>query len=344
MSFEGIALGKRYGAHRALDDVSVRVDDGSLVALLGPSGSGKTTLLRVLAGLETPDEGRVLFDGRDVTRAGVGQRGVGFVFQHYALFREMTVFENVAFGLRVKPRRERPSEARIRARVEELLGLVHLDGMAHRHPSQLSGGQRQRVALARALAIEPRVLLLDEPFAALDAQVRRQLRAFLRELHDRVGSTTVLVTHDREEALEIADRVVLMNEGRVEQLGAPSHLHDEPRSAFVEGFLGDVNVLEGEVDADGLVRMGALALAAPAEAGARVRVVVRTAALEVSPDASGANATVVRMADLGERALVEAAVDGGPTLRAHVDRGALSVLERGARARLEVRAHRVHLR
>ena len=237
MSIEVRGLSKRFGTYQALDGVSLRVEEGELVALLGPSGSGKTSLLRVIAGLETPDQGSVLFSGRDATGAAPRDRGVGFVFQHYALFRHSTVFENVAFGLRVLPRKTRPDEATIAARVHELLGLVQLDGMADRYPSQLSGGQRQRVALARALAVDPRVLLLDEPFGALDAKVRRGLRRWLRRLHDDLHVTSVFVTHDQDEALEVADRVVVMNEGRVEQVGTPAELHQGPATAFVAEFL-----------------------------------------------------------------------------------------------------------
>ncbi|AKF05653.1 sulfate/molybdate ABC transporter ATP-binding protein [Sandaracinus amylolyticus] len=343
MSIEAIGVTKRYRAHHALRDVTVRIERGGLVALLGPSGSGKTTLLRVMAGLEAPDAGRVLFSGRDVSASGVAERGVGFVFQHYALFREMTVFENVAFGLRVKPRKERPSEETIRARVHELLSLVQLEGMAQRHPSQLSGGQRQRVALARALAVEPQVLLLDEPFGALDAKVRRQLRAWLRTLHDELHVTTVLVTHDQEEALEIADRVVLMNEGRVEQEGSPTALYDAPATAFVASFLGDVNVLEGVVE-NGAIAIGALRLpVVGARTGERVRIAVRAGDLDVAPaDDGDAHATISRIADLGERIQLEATIDGGPTVRAHVPRHAPRAAERGSRVRIDARVQRVY--
>jgi sulfate transport system ATP-binding protein len=213
------------------------------VALLGPSGSGKTTLLRIIAGLEHADAGAVLFNGVDASPRHVRERSVGFVFQHYALFRHMTVFENVAFGFRVKPRSERPARAEIHERVRALLSLVQIEPLADRYPSQLSGGQRQRVALARALAIEPRVLLLDEPFGALDAKVRKELRRWLRKLHDRMKLTSVFVTHDQEEALELADRVVVMNKGRIEQAGAPEEVYDHPRTPFVYEFLGNVNRL-----------------------------------------------------------------------------------------------------
>jgi len=239
---------KRFGKFTALDDVSLEIASGELVALLSPSGSGKTTLLRIIAGLEWPDAGQVLFRGEDATDTHVRERKVGFVFQHYALFRHMTIFENVAFGLRVRPRGARPGEAEIRARVGELLRLVQLDWLAGRYPHQLSGGQRQRIALARALAVEPRVLLLDEPFGALDAKVRKELRRWLRRLHDEVHATTVFVTHDQEEAMEVADRVVVMNHGRIEQVGTPGEVSRNPASAFVDEFLGDalVEVRPGE--------------------------------------------------------------------------------------------------
>jgi sulfate/thiosulfate transport system ATP-binding protein len=261
MSIEIRHLSKRFGAFQALDDVSLHIETGELVALLGPSGCGKTTLLRSIAGLETPDSGSVLFAGEDATAVDVRQRQVGFVFQHYALFRHMTVFENVAFGLRVKPRAQRPAEARIRAKVHELLALVQLDWLADRYPDQLSGGQRQRVALARALAVEPRVLLLDEPFGALDAKVRKELRRWLRRLHDELHVASVFVTHDQEEALEVSDRVVLMNAGRIEQVGTPREVWERPATPFVYGFLGDVNILRGDVS-DGIWRTEGLALPA----------------------------------------------------------------------------------
>jgi sulfate/thiosulfate transport system ATP-binding protein len=235
-------VSKSFGAFAALRSVSVEVQSGSLLALLGPSGCGKTTLLRVVAGLEWPDTGQVLFDGVDVATRGVRERRVGFVFQHYALFRHMTVFENVAFGLRVRGKKERPPEAEIRRRVEELLHLVRMEGLAHRYPAQLSGGQRQRIALARTLAIEPGVLLLDEPFGALDARVRSELRRWLRRLHEELHITSVFVTHDQEEALELADSVVVMNQGRIEQVGSPIEVYDHPATPFVFRFLGEVNL------------------------------------------------------------------------------------------------------
>ncbi len=250
-------LQKRFGDFVALDNVSLDFPPGELVALLGPSGCGKTTLLRVIAGLEYADGGQVVLQGQDVATVGAREREVGFVFQHYALFRHMTVFENVAFGLRVKPRKERPSEAVIREKVHELLKLVQLDWLAQRYPSELSGGQRQRIALARALAVEPKVLLLDEPFGALDAKVRKELRSWLRRLHDDLHISTIFVTHDQEEALEVADRIVVLNRGHVEQVGSPQDVYDHPQTSFVYEFLGAANRLHGNVDASGFVVDGA---------------------------------------------------------------------------------------
>ena len=249
---------KRFGTLLALDNVSLDVPSGSLLALLGPSGSGKTTLLRIIAGLDVPDTGSVRYDDEDVTTVGVRERNVGFVFQHYALFRNMTVFDNVAFAARV---RGWPAD-RIAARVRELLGLVQLEGFERSFPAQLSGGQRQRIALARALAAEPRVLLLDEPFGALDARVREELRHWLRRLHDEIHVTTVFVTHDQEEAFEVADRVAIMQHGHVEQVGTPRQIFEEPASPFVMDFLGDVNVFHGHVQR-GRAVLGALQLAYP---------------------------------------------------------------------------------
>ena len=243
-------ISKTFGSFQALSDVHLEVPSGELTALLGPSGSGKTTLLRIVAGLESADEGsgeQILFDGEPVTDNPVNRRKVGFVFQHYALFRHMTVFENIAFGLRVKPRGERPSNEAIKSRVFELLKLVQLEQLASRFPSQLSGGQRQRIALARALAIQPKVLLLDEPFGALDAQVRTELRRWLRHLHDTIHVTSIFVTHDQEEALEVADSIVVMNKGRIEQVGAPNDVFKNPATEFVMKFLGDVNVFHGRI-------------------------------------------------------------------------------------------------
>jgi sulfate transport system ATP-binding protein len=243
MSIEIRDLSKAFGSTVVCDRLDLTIDSGELVALLGPSGSGKTTLLRILAGLEIPDAGSVRFDGKDTTTADVRDRGVGFVFQHYALFNHLTVFENVAFGLRVKPKAQRPTQTQIGAQVARLLELVQLGGLADRYPHQLSGGQRQRVALARALAVDPKVLLLDEPFGALDASVRKELRRWLRRLHDEVRVTSVFVTHDQEEAMEVADRIVVMNRGRIEQVGTPEEIYDRPATPFVLGFLGGASPL-----------------------------------------------------------------------------------------------------
>ena len=295
---------KRFGAFTALDDVSLEIPGGALVALLGPSGSGKTTLLRILAGLEQPDRGQIVHDGADLVRQSARDRNVGLVFQHYALFRHLDVFENVAFALRV---RRRP-KAEVEARVAELLALVQLEGLGRRLPSQLSGGQRQRVALARALAAAPRVLLLDEPFGALDAQVRQELRGWLRRLHDEIHVTTVFVTHDQEEAFEVADQVVVVNRGRIEQVGSPAEVFDHPASDFVIRFLGNVNVLDGRL-------FGGLP--------ASPRVYVRPHELDVhrAPGPDRIPAKVLRVTPLGAVVKVELAVERAEApLRADLDR------------------------
>jgi sulfate transport system ATP-binding protein len=296
------AVDKRFGDYQALQDVSLEVPEGSLTALLGPSGSGKSTLLRVIAGLEAPDTGRVVIDGEDATPLPAQRRGIGFVFQHYAAFKHMTVRENVAFGLRI---RKRP-KAQIEAKVDELLGIVGLKGHHSRYPSQLSGGQRQRMALARALAIEPRVLLLDEPFGALDAKVRADLRAWLRRLHDEVHVTTVLVTHDQEEAMEVADRIAVINEGRLEQVGAPRDLYERPANGFVMSFLGPVARLGEE-----LVRPHDL----------RVTSEPREGALEAMVD---------RVVYLGFEVRVELALADGSPLAVQLTRDDAVALELGA--------------
>lgn len=247
MSIEIENVNKAFGTFKALNNVSLAIPSGELVALLGPSGCGKTTLLRIIAGLEYADSGRILFNGEDTTQSHVRERRVGFVFQHYALFRHMTVFDNVAFGLTVRPKSTRPSKQDIREKVTKLLQLVQLENMATRYPAQLSGGQRQRIALARALAVEPQVLLLDEPFGALDAQVRAELRRWLRRLHDEIHVTSVFVTHDQEEALEVADRIVVMNKGKIEQAGTPDQVYENPATPFVLNFLGNVNMFHGRM-------------------------------------------------------------------------------------------------
>ena len=255
MSIQVKNIEKHFGAFHALNNISLDFPDGQLVALLGPSGCGKTTLLRIIAGLESADGGQVILEGQDATDVHVRERQVGFVFQHYALFRHMTVFENIAFGLRVRPRATRPSEAEIKKRVTRLLDLVQLGFLADRYPAQLSGGQRQRIALARALAVEPRVLLLDEPFGALDAKVRKELRRWLRTLHDELHITSIFVTHDQEEALEVADQIVVMNKGNIEQIGSPREVYEKPATPFVFDFLGQANRFEGQ-NSNGLIQLG----------------------------------------------------------------------------------------
>jgi sulfate transport system ATP-binding protein len=290
---------KRFGDFTALDDVSVEVETGSLTALLGPSGSGKSTLLRVIAGLERPDAGRVCLEGRDVTGIAPQQRGVGFVFQHYAAFKHMTVAENVAFGLRI---RRRP-RAEIRQRVAELLELVQLSRLGDRYPAQLSGGQRQRMGLARALAVDPKVLLLDEPFGALDARVRKELRAWLRRLHDETHTTTVIVTHDQEEAMDVADRVVVMNGGRIEQIAPPRELYDQPANEFVMSFVGPVNHL-----GDAFIRP-------------------HDVELLLEPNGSTQEAMVQRLVHLGFEVRVELVRDDGEVLSAQLTREQVEALE-----------------
>src|SRR5262245_22978569 len=346
MQIEARGVSKRFGSFQALDDVSVVAPSGRLVALLGPSGSGKTTLLRIIGGLEHPDAGAVLLGGEDATGMPVARRRVGFVFQHYALFEHMTVEENVAFGLRVRPRAERPHAAAIGQRVAELLELVQLDGLARRRPRQLSGGQRQRVALARALAIEPRVLLLDEPFGALDAQVRRELRRWLAQLHERVPVTTRFVTHDQEEAFEIADRVVLMRGGRVEQVGTPDEVYERPATPFAFEFLGGATRLPAVLDA-GWLYVAQARFAAPAHADARereARVYVRAHEGDLSRerlDAASLTVDVRRIQLLGPRARVElACVDVEGSLEAELPRDRLRQLGASVGERLYARALR----
>ncbi len=264
MGIELQNITKKFTGYTALDNISLNVASGELVALLGPSGCGKTTLLRIIAGLELPDSGKIILEQKDTTNLPPRKKNVGFVFQHYALFRRLTVFENVAFGLKVLPMRERPSRSAIQERVEHLLKLVQMDWAIKRYPSQLSGGQRQRVALARALAVNPKVLLLDEPFSALDAKVRQELRRWLRKLHDEIHVTSIFVTHDQEEALELADRIVVINKGRIEQQGTPQEVYDHPVNAFVYNFLGNVNVFHGRIK-NGKVTLGTHHVDAPDE-------------------------------------------------------------------------------
>ena len=305
MSISVRGIRKDFGHFQALKDVDLEVPDGQLVALLGPSGSGKTTLLRIIAGLEFADCGIVEFDEEDISDRSARERHVGFVFQHYALFRHMTVFENIAFGLRVRPGRFRPSEQKIRDKVNELLSLIQLQNQARRYPSQLSGGQRQRVALARALAVEPGVLLLDEPFGSLDAKVRQELRRWLRQLHDEVHLTSVFVTHDQEEALEVADLVAVMNEGRIEQVGSPEEVYNRPATPFVYNFLGNVNLFHGRVD-DGKTYIN--------ETDTGNVAFVRPHLLEIARQPHGANnfrVTTTRINSAGPIVKVEAVTEWG---------------------------------
>jgi sulfate transport system ATP-binding protein len=333
MSIEIVNINKQFGGFNALVNLSLTVPSGELVALLGPSGSGKTTLLRIIAGLEYPDSGEIRFNGCDTARFQAQERKVGFVFQHYALFRHMTVFENVAFGLRVKPRDERPSKAEIRNKVMELLRLVQLDQLADHYPAQLSGGQRQRIALARALAVEPKLLLLDEPFGALDAKVRLELRRWLRRLHDEIHVTSVFVTHDQEEALEVADRIVVMNEGRIEQVGTPEEVYDRPASPFVYNFLGNVNLFHGRVH-QGRAQLGGMNLAAPEHAtvtDAPAVGYVRAHDLEIErqyKDGAAIESVVRRIHAVGPMVRVELErSDNLETMEAEITRDAAQVLE-----------------
>jgi sulfate transport system ATP-binding protein len=303
---EGVS--KQFDSFTAVDNVNLKIESGSLVALLGPSGSGKSTLLRLIAGLETPDTGKILLTGEDATHRSVQERGIGFVFQHYALFKHMTVRKNIAFALEL---RKAPTK-KVKKRVEELLDLVQLAGLGDRYPSQLSGGQRQRVALARALAVEPQVLLLDEPFGALDAKVRKDLRAWLRRLHDEVHVTTVFVTHDQEEAMEVADEIVVMNKGRVEQIGTPAEIYDHPASAFVMSFIGPVNVLPSTsriFEANGFE-------SAHPEVFLRPQDIL----VETSPNGSSVPARVSRIIHLGWEIQAELTLDDGQVLTAHLTR------------------------
>jgi sulfate/thiosulfate transport system ATP-binding protein len=328
MSVEVKNVTKKFGSFVALDNVNLKVESGELVALLGPSGSGKTTLLRTIAGLEFPDPGeaQVLFYGEDVTTIPASERKAGFAFQHYALFRHLSVFENIAFGLRVRPRKTRPPEGEIRKRVEKLLQLIQLDPLAQRYPSQLSGGQRQRVALARALAVEPKVLLLDEPFGALDAKVRKELRRWLRKLHDEIHITTLFVTHDQEAALEVSDRVAILRAGKIEQSGTPEEIYDHPASPFVYDFLGNVNLFSGRVRA-GAVVIGDAEFSVPETAGeteAPTVAFVRPHDIRITREANGSKtfaALVIRSNAAGPVANLELErVNGGSQFTAQLSK------------------------
>jgi sulfate transport system ATP-binding protein len=332
---------KRFGRYPALAGVSLDVLDGEFLSLLGPSGSGKTTLLRVLAGLEAPDEGRVLVDGGDFLALGARERRVGLVFQQYALFRHMTVARNIAFGLEVRPRATRPSRAAIAARVEELLALVQIEGLGGRYPAQLSGGQRQRVAVARALAVEPRLLLLDEPFGALDAKVRQALRGELRRIHDATGVTTILVTHDQEEAMALADRVALMNQGRVEQFGSPAELDGAPASAFVFTFLGETNRLACAVSG-GMARFEGFSApvitpAHPPEGPAVALFRPGDTRLDLDPGAAGLLVKLTGVAGRGPLRQVTCLAPDGARLSADIAEDHAAPLAPGQAARLTIR-------
>ncbi|MDJ0734298.1 MAG: TOBE-like domain-containing protein [Nostocaceae cyanobacterium] len=301
-------VSKQFGSFRAVDNVNLEIKSGSLVALLGPSGSGKSTLLRLIAGLEMPDSGKILLTGKDATYQSVQERNIGFVFQHYALFKHMTVRENIAFGLEIR----KAAKAKIKARVNDLLELVQLSGLGDRYPSQLSGGQRQRVALARALAVEPKVLLLDEPFGALDAKVRKDLRAWLRRLHDEVHVTTVFVTHDQEEAMEVSDEIVVMNKGRVEQVGTPAEIYDHPATAFVMSFIGPVNVLPSTSH---IFQKNGFD-SAHSEMFLRPQDVI----VDTSPNGTTVPARVSRLIHLGWEIQAELTLDDGQVVLAHLSR------------------------
>ena len=318
-------VSKQFGSFKAVDSVSLEIGSGSLVALLGPSGSGKSTLLRLIAGLELPDSGKILLTGKDATYQSVQERNIGFLFQHYALFKHMTVRKNIAFGLEIR----KAPKAKVKARVEELLELVQLAGLGDRYPSQLSGGQRQRVALARALAPEPKVLLLDEPFSALDARVRKDLRAWLRKLHDEVHVTTVFVTHDQEEAMEVSDEIVVMNKGRVEQIGTPAEIYDRPATAFVMSFIGPVNVLPSSshiFQSNGFD-------SAQSEMFLRPQDVI----VETSPNGSTVAARVSRLIHLGWEIQAELTLDDGQVVMAHLTRDRFDELNLEAQQRVYVK-------
>ena len=327
---------KSYGRYPALNGVSLEIKQGELLALLGPSGSGKTTLLRTIAGLEFPEQGQVLFDGQDVTFASAAERKVGFVFQQYALFKHMTVAKNVAFGLDVRKRKDRPDKAHVAERVQDLLNLVELGELGKRFPSQLSGGQRQRVALARALALDPSVLLLDEPFGALDAAVRKSLRRELRRIHDATGVTTIFVTHDQEEALELADRVAILNQGRIEQVGDPVEVSERPASAFVAGFVGEGARFEGEVR-DGLFWSGPMIALAKGQPSGAAQAFVRPHQFFLAPPDDGFEVKVDRIVAHGPVLRLEATGEDGRRFDAAFPRDLASQLTGRERVRLQVR-------
>lgn len=333
MSIDIINVTKTFNSFQALEDINLKINTGELVALLGHSGSGKTTLLRIIAGLETSDGGSIAFDGEDHTEKNAKDRKVGFVFQHYALFKHMTVFENIAFGLKVRPSRLRPGKEAIKNKVCELLALVKMEELATRYPAQLSGGQRQRIALARALAVEPRVLLLDEPFGALDAKVRKDLRRWLRKLHDEYPITSVFVTHDQEEALDVADRIVILNQGKIEQIGTPEEVYDNPVNPFVYNFLGNVNLFHGRVH-NGKVELGQLKLDACGNAEAEDKNIIsytRPHDIEIKLEAEGKdyiNAEIIFIRAVGPVVNLELKrLDTGDYIEAEISKESYRKLE-----------------
>jgi sulfate transport system ATP-binding protein len=349
MSIQIKDVSKSFGNFVALDNISLEVPNGSLLALLGPSGSGKTTLLRIIAGLEVADSGTVHYHDKDITHHSARDRKVGFVFQHYALFRHMTVGQNIGFGLRVRPRRRRPSRQQIQTKVRELLKLIQLVGLEHRYPTQLSGGQRQRVALARALAVEPKVLLLDEPFGALDARVRKELRSWLRRLHDELHVTSVFVTHDQDEALELADQVIVMNHGRIEQSGTPEEVFHHPKTEFVINFLGEVNQFHGRVEG-GNVHFGSIELPVPGAeelpgAGA-ARVFVRPHEVTIDTKSNGLPnipAEVIRIHSAGSIVRVDLRTSAGQTLVAELSQERFISMQLQSGSRVFVRPRHIRV-
>jgi sulfate transport system ATP-binding protein len=337
MSIELKGINKKFGTFTALEDINLSIPSGEISALLGPSGSGKTTLLRIIAGLEAPDSGSVSFFGEDTTWKQIRERNVGFVFQHYALFKHMSVFQNIAFGLTVRPRAQRPDKEEIKKKVLSLLGMVQLEALANRYPNELSGGQKQRVALARALAVEPKVLLLDEPFGALDAKVRQELRRWLRFLHDEIHITSVFVTHDQEEALEVSDNIVILNKGKIEQTGSPEDVYDNPANPFVYGFLGNVNLFHARLDHKGALNLdGGTDEGEGAETSAdEISFFVRPNDVSISlfnEDGKGIEAKITGWRLLGSRVRVELqTITGEKNLEADIDKKQWNVIKKEGR-------------
>jgi sulfate transport system ATP-binding protein len=339
MGIELKGINKKFGAFTALSDINLSIPSGEISALLGPSGSGKTTLLRIIAGLESPDSGSVYFSGEDTTWKQIRERNVGFVFQHYALFKHMSVFQNIAFGLTVRPRALRPGKEEIKKKVLSLLSLVQLESLANRYPNELSGGQKQRVALARALAVEPKVLLLDEPFGALDAKVRQELRRWLRFLHDEIHITSVFVTHDQEEALEVSDNIVILNKGRIEQSGSPEDVYDNPANPFVYGFLGNVNLFHARLDQKGTLKLDSIAAqdetTETRPPDDEISFFVRPNDVSISlanGDGKGIEAKITGHRLLGSRVRVSLqTITGGKDLEADIDKKEWNVIKKEGR-------------